>query len=216
MPAPFPHALCLCLRAGPCTPAGCGAQGQSQTVPTEPVTCRSSRTLQYSEPRSTWLYPSQNHQPEISSFASESPRAEACDGFKGLYETKTSCCIFMLRITFLNAGKAAALGLCLQEPAGRPGRTLSVLPQDCHKQEEVPWGQTPGDLTVSQLLPTLLPPTSSSKMHPPHPAHHHTRSPTFLLGCCGLLPALSSSLCSSSEALPWERACGESQMHLSP
>lgn len=57
-------------------------------------------------------------------------------------------------------------------------------------------------LTVSQLLPTLLPPTSSSKTHPPHPAHlHHTRSPTFLLGCCSLLPALSSSPCSGSEAL---------------
>lgn len=140
--SPMPS-VCACVQ----DPARQLAVGHrdSQTVPTEPVTCRSSRALQYSEPRSTWLYPSQNHQPEITSFASESPRAEACDGFKGLYETKTSCCIFMLRITFLNAGKAAAVGLCLQEPAGRPGRTLSVLPQDCHKQEEVQWGQTPGN-----------------------------------------------------------------------
>lgn len=72
-------------------------------------------------------------------------RAEACDGFKGLYKTKTSCCIFMLRITFLSAGKAVALGVCLQEPAGRPGRTLSVLPWDCHEQEKARWGQTPGE-----------------------------------------------------------------------
>lgn len=40
-------------------------------------------------------------------------------------------------------------------------------------------------VAVSQLLPTLLPPKSSSKAHPSHPAHlHRTHSPTFLLGCC--------------------------------
>lgn len=72
-------------------------------------------------------------------------RAEACDGFKGLYETKTSCCIFMLRITLLSAGKAEALGLCPQEPARRPRRTLSVLSWDHHKQEKAQWGPTPGE-----------------------------------------------------------------------
>lgn len=56
---------------------------------------------------------------------------------------------------------------------------------------------------MSQLLPTLLPPTSSSKAHPPHPAHlHRTRSPTLLPGCCSLLPALGGFLCSGSEAFP--------------
>lgn len=48
--------------------------GWSQMAPTEPVTRRSSRAPQLPEPRSAWLCPSQNHQPEISSFASESPK----------------------------------------------------------------------------------------------------------------------------------------------
>lgn len=58
-------------------------------------------------------------------------------------------------------------------------------------------------VTASQLLPTLLPPTSPSKARPSHPAHlYHSCSPTFLPGCCGLLPAPSGSPCSSSEAFP--------------
>lgn len=56
---------------------------------------------------------------------------------------------------------------------------------------------------MSQLPPTLLPPTSSSEAHSPHPAHlQHTHSPTTLLGRCCLLPALSNFPCSGSKAFP--------------
>lgn len=58
-------------------------------------------------------------------------------------------------------------------------------------------------VTESQLLPTLLPPTSPSEACPSHPAHlHHTCSPTFLPGYCSLLLARSGSPCSGSEAFP--------------
>lgn len=58
-------------------------------------------------------------------------------------------------------------------------------------------------VTVSQLPPTLLPPTSSSKARSPHPAHLHCAcSPTILPGRCRLLPAQSNFPCSGSKAFP--------------
>lgn len=135
LPSPSTFPPCLCLHAGPTRQLAAGCRDKQP--PWSPSRAGAAVPCSGLNHTALGCIPAKIINPKSHHLHVNPQRAEVCDGFKGLYETKTSCCIFMLRITFLSAGKAAALGLCPQEPAGRPGKTLSVLPRD-HRE----WGKS--------------------------------------------------------------------------